>query len=247
MPIPAREQPIIILGILALVMAWGLVRVSDFTQPSQREKEEFLGAHLRTLLPERPVQQLNERQEAAVLEMINEFSGIPTVAQLDYRRLNYIYGWMGAEQHLLRFPGDRLTWKDELPQAGMAPGVGSFGYFAPSRGELTWEKYLEEKYYVAVQTLYLDTWNQEWWWLKDWYKFRKVLVVNPENGKAVVAVIGDAGPALFTGKQFGGSPEVMARLGLYGGRMKGIVLLLFIDGGEREYQEVPLGPVKYGG
>lgn len=50
-------------------------------------------------------------------------------------------------------------------------------------------------------------------YLRDWYKHRKVLIVNTENGNAVVAAIGDSGPAAWTGKQFGGSPEVMEHLG----------------------------------
>ena len=97
-----------------------------------------------------------------------------------------------------------------------------------------------EKYYAVVQTLYLPTWQKDLKFLRDWYKFRKVLIINVETGVAVTAAIGDAGPANWTGKQFGGSPEVMYHLGLAGGPRRGKVLLLFIDDPENK---IPLGPV----
>ena len=61
------------------------------------------------------------------------------------------------------------------------------------------------------------------------------------NGNAVVADIADSGPAAWTGKQFGGSPEVMNYLG--GSRYKkGPVTVFFVDDPKNR---VPLGPVEY--
>ncbi|MFA5871282.1 MAG: hypothetical protein WC858_01030 [Parcubacteria group bacterium] len=42
---------------------------------------------------------------------------------------------------------------------------------------------------------------------KDWYKKKKVLVTNKRNGKKVVASILEAGPAIWTGRVGGLSPE----------------------------------------
>jgi hypothetical protein len=95
---------------------------------------------------------------------------------------------------------------------------------------------------VAVQTLYLSDWETRLPYLRDWYKFRKVLVVNPKNGKAVVADIADSGPAIWTGKQFGGSPEVMDYLESKDGRQRGPVVLFFVDD---PGDKVPLGPLEY--
>ena len=98
-----------------------------------------------------------------------------------------------------------------------------------------------EKWYAVVQTLYLPDWSERQPYLRDWYKYRKVMIVNTKNGNAVVAAIADAGPAAFTGKHFGGSPEVMEYLG--GAKYKkGAVLLFSVDDPENK---VPLGPVKY--
>jgi hypothetical protein len=66
-------------------------------------------------------------------------------------------------------------------------------------------------------------------------------VVNPDNGKAVVAVIGDAGPAAWTGKHLGGSPEVMVYLERKDGRQRGPVLYFFVDDPD---DTIPLGPIE---
>ncbi|MBI4137515.1 hypothetical protein HY469_05640 [Candidatus Roizmanbacteria bacterium] len=185
---------------------------------------------------------LTPAQEKEISDVIQEQWGINAVPVLEGKRLNHSYGVIGAEQHLPRYPGDTVYQHDEIQQAGTTPGRGAWGYFVSSKNELTPEVIQMEKYYVAVQTLYLPDWNTNWVELKEWYKFRKVLVINPENGKSVVAVIGDAGPAKWTGKHFGGSPEVMERLELYDGMRKGNVLLFFVNDPENS---VPLGPVGY--
>jgi hypothetical protein len=93
----------------------------------------------------------------------------------------------------------------------------------------------------VVQTLYLPDWEVRHRYLVGWYKYRKVLIVNTNNGNAVVAAIADAGPAAWTGKHFGGSPEVMDYLG--GSRYKkGPVILFFVDDPENK---IPLGPYEY--
>lgn len=185
---------------------------------------------------------LTPKQEQTLSALFSEAYGITAVATLEGNHLNQTYGYMGAEQHLPRYPGDMASHHDEFTRSGITPARGAFGYFVQNRSELTQDIIRMEKYYVAVQTLYLPEWNMRWAELKEWYKFRKVLVVNPQNGKAVTAVIADAGPAAWTGKHFGGSPEVMAHLELNSGNQKGAVVLFFID--DRN-NAITLGPVDY--
>ena len=171
------------------------------------------------------VSPLTPQQEQTITTAIKDTWGITAVASLQNERLNRSYGLIGAEQHLPRFPGDSLDQHDEPRQEGITPGLGAWGYFAPSKEQLTQDLIEREKWYVAVQTLYLPDWNTRFRYLRDWYQYRKVLVVNPVNGKTVAADVADAGPADWTGKHFGGSPEVMAYLGLNVGMQKGPVIL----------------------
>ena len=122
----------------------------------------------------------------------------------------------------------------------MAPGRGAWGYFASSREAMSDEDIGKEKYYIAVQTFLAPEFNARVAEYRDFFKYRKMLLVNPYTGKSIVAVIGDAGPAVWTGKHLGGSPEVMRYLGRVDGSLKGPVLFFFIDDPENT---VPLGPI----
>ena len=199
--------------------------------------------YLKEILPEKP-KVLTVGEEKALEQGLLEITGIPVKATLEGEHLNLNYGYIGAEQHLFRFPGDSLSQHGDLAdqKEGIAPGLGAWGYFAFSRREMTSNLYETEKWYGVVQTLYLPDWNTRQPYLRDWYKYRKILIVNTVNGNAVVAAIADSGPAAWTGKHFGGSPEVMEYLG--GSRYKkGPVLILFVDDPQNQ---IPLGPVEYG-
>jgi len=182
------------------------------------------------------------RNEEKYLEQIFEnLIGVKARATLEGEHLNTTYGLIGAEQHLKRFPGDTIAGHKPFLKEGIAPGLGAWGYFARSKSELTPALEETERWYAVVQTLYLPDWNSRQPYLRDWYKHRKVLIVNTQNGNAVVAAIADSGPAAWTGKVFGGSPEVMEYLG--GPRYKkGPVVLFFVDDPNNK---VPLGPVEY--
>ncbi|BCX14622.1 MAG: hypothetical protein KatS3mg088_305 [Patescibacteria group bacterium] len=215
------------------------------------QDKDFSGAKLRNILvsnleailPKR-IRPLLPQEEALLEKLFSQVMGIKAKATLDSQHLNTTYGLIGIEQHLRRYPGDTLrdhTSDLLVIKEGMAPGLGAWGYFAPSKEKLTQELIDIEKWYAVVQTLYLPDWNTNQPFLKNWYKYRKVLIVNTQNGRAVVAAIADSGPAAWTGKSFGGSPEVMNYLGGPSYK-KGPVILFFIDESERE---VPLGPVEY--
>lgn len=141
--------------------------------------------------------------------------GIDCAASLDNKRLNTYFGAIGQEQHLPRFVGDTASQHSDNPTVqryGITPKRGSWGFWAPAKSILAEKQIEQEKYYIAAQTFLAPGWRDNPKELYDWFKYRKVIVVNPRNGSAVVAVIGDAGPASWTGKNFGGSPEVMLAL-----------------------------------
>jgi len=194
-------------------------------------QETFISL-LKSSLPQR-VGPLTRSQEKSLEQVFQEIVGVRARATLEGEHLNTTYGFIGAEQHLKRFEGDSMRAHPRVLEddEGMAPGRGAWGYVP---GEV-------EKWYAVVQTLYLPDWSARQPYLRDWYKHRKVLIVNTSNGNAVVAAIADSGPAAWTGKHFGGSPEVMNYLG--GPRYKkGPVVMFFVDDPENR---VKLGPVDY--
>ncbi len=210
--------------------------------PQTEPVQENLLNKIKSILPQK-IGPLTRSQEKALEQVFASDIGVDTRATLEGEHLNTTYGYIGAEQHLTRYPGDNMNTHPKLPQLdeGMAPGKGAWGYFAQSKSALTQDLEENEKWYAVVQTLYLPDWNSRQPYLRDWYKYRKVLIVNTQNGNAVVADVADSGPAMWTGKSFGGSPEVMNYLG--GARYKkGPVVIFFVDD---PHNLIPLGPVEY--
>lgn len=219
-----------------------LVADLQSNQPDTQDKSNVLVNAIHAVAPQR-ARPLTQSEEKYLEQILKNITGVSAKATLEGEHLNTTYGYIGAEQHLKRYPGDTMAAhpKVEEDDEGMAPGKGAWGYFANSKAELTDDLIEKEKWYAVVQTLYLPDWNVRTRYLRDWYKYRKVLIVNTDNGKAVIADIADSGPAMFTGKSFGGSPEVMNYLG--GPRYKkGPVVLFFVDDPEHK---LLLGPVDY--
>lgn len=193
-----------------------------------------------------PTEALNHEQEIKIGTILSEYFKMPVTAVLQGKRLNRSYGIIGAEQHLTRYPGDTMEThfsseeEKRFWSSGMAPGRGAWGYFAESHESMTQQDIEREKYYIAVQSFLAPGWNENVNELYQFFKYRKMLVVNPENGRAMVVVIGDAGPAEWTGKHLGGSPEVMSYLERQDGGARGPVLYFFIDDPE---DKIPLGPI----
>lgn len=220
------------------------------------EKNVFLISDLSSVVP-REVRPLSSDEEKEVERILSRDFGFKVVPSLSGKRLNRSYGYIGAEQHLARYPGDNMithfdpsslnssgqAGSNNIPvySSGMAPGLGAWGYFAPSRDQMTEQDKLREKYYIATQTFLAPGFADNVREYITFFKFRKMLVVNPQNGRAMVVIIGDAGPAEWTGKHLGGSPEVMKYLERVDGAQRGPVLYFFIDDPD---DKIPLGPVE---
>lgn len=213
------------------------------------DKNVLLASDLKGKVPEQ-VRALTPEEEKEIAQILSENTGFNIKPEIDGIRLNRTYGLIGGEQHLYRYPGDTLQKHADTTSdwamyggAGIAPGLGAWGYFAPSAAEFTEKDKQREKYYIAVQTFLAPGFAENVAKYRDFFKFRKMLVVNPKTGQAVVTVIGDAGPGESTGKHLGGSPEVMHFVGHAGGPRKGPVLYFFIDDPE---DKIPLGPINLG-
>jgi len=211
------------------------------------DKDILLAEALRGAVPQ-DVRSLSPDEENKITGILSERLKMPIKNEISGIRLNRSYGLIGGEQHLYRYPGDDLYRHADTTtdwamygDAGMAPHLGAWGYFSPSKAQFSDKEKQEEKYYIAVQTFLAPGFAENVDKYRDFFKFRKMIVVNPQTGQAVVTVIGDAGPGESTGKHLGGSPEVMQALGLAEGPRKGAVLYFFIDDPS---DQIPLGPIQ---
>lgn len=246
----SKQYALSALGGLVLLTSPANLQLESGNSKIQYEKVNkhlFLVADLEPLIPDE-FRDFTDGENEQIAKKLSEFYGMDIRYEIDSKRLNKTYGYIGAEQHLMRYPGDNESTHFQTPEeaeefmsSGLAPGRGAWGYFANSKSEMTQEDIDREKYYIAVQTFLAPDYLNRVAEYRDFFKYRKMLVVNPHNGKAVVVVIGDAGPAKWTGKHLGGSPEVMKHLERVDGGQKGPVLYYFINDPENK---VPLGPIE---
>lgn len=245
----------VVLGSLSGLMLLGGTGVALDTQhilntsppiTPAKNKNALLSLELKDKIPQE-VSNLNSDEQKKVEEVLTKFLRTSVKASLEGIKLNRTYGLIGAEQHLYRYPGDSVyahakstTDFAMYGDFGIAPGLGAWGYFSPSKEQFSELDEQRERYYIAVQTFLAPGFAENVAKYRDFFKYRKMLVVNPKTGQAVVTDIADGGPADWTGKHLGGSPEVMYHLGLAEGPRKGTVLYFFIDDPK---DQVPLGPV----
>ena len=154
-----------------------LAKFTDEKAKNENSKKILVDT-FNSILPTRP-RSLSRTEEKLLEQVFGNVVGIPARATLEGEHLNTTYGFIGAEQHLRRYPGDNLKnhGDKDVVKAGIAPGFSAWGYIAPSKEELTEGLEEVERWYAVVQTLYLPDWNTRQPYLKDWYKHRKVFIV----------------------------------------------------------------------
>lgn len=220
------------------------VQVTDLQ--SQEDRGALLAQALRTSVPAGS-DDLTPAQSAAVSKAIKDHLNLDATANLGGYSLNRSFGLIGAEQHLYRYPGDNILEQLHTPVdfakyagAGIAPHVGAYGYFAPSAQAMTKTDEERERWYVVAQTFLSPQYATDARTTVEFFKYRKFIVINPDTGQAVVGDLADAGPGEYTGKSFGGSPEVMDYIGYGAGPRKGRVIFMMINDPK---DQVPLGPI----
>ena len=212
----------------------GGVSGPDVTLANQ--KGIFTG-EIKSLVPH-PSSLLQKDQADAIQQLVNDSFGLHVSTELDGISLNANYGAVGAEQHLKMYPGDTAN-NHELPSSGMAGGLGAWGYFAPSKSQITELDKTREEWYGVVQTFLTPGWNQNTQQYYEWFHHRKIAFINPNNGNVLISSIEDSGPNQFLDRKFGVSPEGIDALG-YGITRKGPVYVFFVDDPDNK---VPLGPL----
>ncbi len=207
------------------------------TKISQEEHQEIMAKM--ASLTHLPAGHLDKTDELYLEQQLTDLLGFTVAAELADHRLNHSVGIMAARSHLMRSPTDTLASHAQYLEAGIAATRSAFGWFTDN-GELTSKSLTREKYAISAQLFYLPTWHQDSTKLKQWYQYRKMIVINPNEEKAVVGVIADVGPALWMQHQFGGSPEIIREAMVWSPKTQGHVFLFFVDDPD---DTIPLGPV----
>jgi hypothetical protein len=207
-----------------------------YTQLSEEEHQTVMDKLKNAV--RQPAGHLPRQDELYLEQQLTDMLGFEVTAELENIRLNHSIGIMAGVQHLKRHPNDDLNHHDTYREAGLSPYRSSFGWFT-EMGQMTPKTTLQEKYFFTVQADFLPTWTQQSAMLKPWFKFRKMIMINPVSQKAVIGVVGDLGPGTWMQEQFGGSPEVIREGEVWNLESQGRVMLLFLNDPENS---IALGP-----
>jgi hypothetical protein len=188
-----------------------------------------------------PAGHLQTDSELYLEQQLSDILGFGVTASLDNQRLPFTTGMIKALPHQLRFPDDKLEEHSAVLEAGIAQKRGDFGWLMQPHQHSA-DNAVAEKYSFCVPLTYLPNWQADHQRLRAWYKKRKVVVINPQNQRAVVGVIADIGPSQTLKYQFGASPEVIREGLLWSPQAQGRVIMLFVDDAS---DKVPLGLVDF--
>jgi hypothetical protein len=188
-----------------------------------------------------PAGQLEKQSELYLEQQLSDILGFDIVAELENHRLNHTTGVMRPEPHLKRYPNDELKNHSNVLEASIAKSRSAFGWFV-NHGSITPEAESLERYYFSLKLYNLKNWSSQYKELKQWYKFRKMVVINPSERVAVVGIVGNIDHQNQLKKQFGASPEVIREGKIWSPKSQGKVLIMFVDDPENK---ISLGPIHF--
>lgn len=178
-----------------------------------------------------PAGKIGGETELYFEQQISDILGFIVTSQDEYL-MPYNFGTMKAEPHLKTSPFDNLESHDFCLSAGLETNRSIFGYFG--KKEL-------EKYYISLPLNLVQGFEKDYQNIVSWFKHKKVVVINPNEQLAIVAVVGNTLSALPIQYQFGGSPELIIRGKIWSEKNKGKVMVFYVDDPS---DKIPLGVIK---
>lgn len=198
-----------------------------FLQISREEHQAVL-TKMSEMLIKLPVGHAPKEEELYLEQQLTDMFGFEVVSQLEDHRLDHTLGVMAALPHLKRFPQDTLADHQQYPEAGLGQTRGGFGWFTIG-GELTPLAIAREKYTFSVQVDLLSSRKSDYHSQMNWFGWKKMIMINPAEQRAVVGCVGDIGPRSWLQHQFGATPEVIRQGKVWSPRTNGKVFLFFLN------------------
>lgn len=176
-------------------------------------------------------------------QQLTELLGFTVSGSLENHSLTFHTGIIESLPHLRRFPTDSLPMHQRYVEAGLAHHRGIYGWFM-SDSSLSAQDELRERYFVSLPISTIPEWQTQTQVTSQWFKYRKVIVINPFDARAVVACVADNKATSHLQYQFGGSPELIREGLFWSPTALGKVCVMFVDD---QLDLIPLGPINLQG
>jgi hypothetical protein len=191
-----------------------------------------------TALSKLPPGKMDIETALYVEQQVSDLVGFQVATKLQNHELLHTQGSILALPHLKRSPRDTAS-DHRYPQAPFSQKRSTFGWIDHLKTTHGIAEDVEE-YYIALPLHLIPTWSQESAALKEWYTFRKMLVLNPQEQLAVVCRVADSLSTNTAKYQFGGSPELILAGRCWSADTLGRVLVFFVVD---DTNTIPVGPL----
>ncbi len=165
-------------------------------------------------------------------QQLSDIFGFTVCSRLKSLTLPTMSGTIYADQHL-PLNNERATTSGRIREAGVRRYRSAFGY--PHTDVVNSNV---ATYVLGLPLQNLPEWSQESHDLRGAYKNIKIVVINPADARAVIAVVGDIAPTLDTLFQCTGSPALIRDGLFWSPKANGKCILYLVDDPKNE---VPLG------
>lgn len=170
-------------------------------------------------------------------QQLSDVFGFTVCSRLRSMTLPIVSGSIFADQHIptvnTLLDTNTLT---HVKEAGSRKHRSALGLERADNGKVS-----EQTYTIGLPLYALPEWSQEHEQLKGTYRNTKLAVINPNDARAVIAMVGDISPTLDTLFQCTGSPAVIRHGLFWSPKANGKCILFLVDD---PTNEVPLGVIQ---
>jgi len=198
--------------------------VRDPRPTPQSEKDEIFAklqaaAASLTVLPEK---------EALYLEQqVSDLLGFEISSSFEEQKLTHSFGKMQALDEFSLQPHTQSEDSYNVHGARLKHGRPTLGW--PKQTETTEQNHL----YLANHLVFLEDWHHKYAHYKNWYKWRKLLLINPFNRVFIVVELASYTLPNPMQYQFGGSPDLIRTSQAWSPEAQGLVCVFFIPDAAR--------------
>jgi len=172
-------------------------------------------------LAQAPVGGANLPDQLYFEQQLGDMLGLTVTAELDGYRLPYTVAHAQALPHFPTHPNDQLS-AHQPKEAGLSSTRSTFGWLSDKTHQY-------EKFGVALPLHKLPDWPKRRLDYVQWFKYRKVILINPTQQTAAVGVVTQIGPAYVQRFQVGLSPELIRLTKAWHPDSKGKMVIFLLD------------------
>jgi len=184
------------------------------------EEKSAIFEKLRLLFTQKTL--LNDLEMRLYLEQqLSDITGLQITSEIDGYNLPHTLVKMQAGPHQLRNFGDQVNNHAKIKEALIEEKRSEFGWF----GELI----EEEKFGIGLPLFLLKKWQTKYKQTINWFKYRKILVINPWKNLMAVGNITAISPIYTQRFQAVANPELSRTIKLWFPNSQGKACLFLIE------------------